>query len=250
MIEPKEMAQWYQTAYGQMLLEKEASVLSPLLPLFPGQALLQIGGEPRCRLVQSSPILFKSFFSVDGTVSDHVPTIEGDLDALPLQAACLDVIVMAHVMAYADDPQAMLTRVCDALVPGGVLIILGFNPLSALGLARYRQPKGGFPWQGRFIPPWRTRQWLRQQGLQLVLQKTFCYSSPSQRGEPRQHQQFWESLGHLLLPSCGGVYLLVAQKRAEGMNPLVGEWLEKNTVPLGRGVAKPSVRLRDDEVTI
>ena len=91
---------------------------------------------------------------------------------------------------------------------------------------------------------------MRQLGLQLVLQKTCCYRPTTDTMTTGTERAFWESLGHLLLPGCGGVYILVAQKRGEGMTPLVSDWLTKQAPPLGSTVVKPSARARDDEVMI
>jgi SAM-dependent methyltransferase len=60
-----------------------------------------------------------------------------DLRQLPFAAHSIDLVVMAHVLEFHDDPHQILREVERVLIPEGeVLIITGFNPISIWGLRR------------------------------------------------------------------------------------------------------------------
>jgi SAM-dependent methyltransferase len=59
-----------------------------------------------------------------------------DLRQLPFAAHSIDLVVMAHVLEFHDDPHQILREVERVLIPEGEVIITGFNPLSIWGLRR------------------------------------------------------------------------------------------------------------------
>ena len=99
-------------------------------------------------------------------------TLHCHFDALPFDAASLDLVVLPHALELARDPHLTLREVERVLVPEGRVIILGFNPASLWGmrqrLGRMRRRLGlgserdlFLPRAGEFIGYRRLRDWLR-----------------------------------------------------------------------------------------
>jgi ubiquinone/menaquinone biosynthesis C-methylase UbiE len=63
-----------------------------------------------------------------------------DLRQLPFAAHSIDLVVMAHVLEFHDDPHQILREVERVLIPEGEVIIAGFNPISIWGLRRRSCP--------------------------------------------------------------------------------------------------------------
>ena len=55
---------------------------------------------------------------------DNIRTVEGEIDDLPLEDECVDVVVMSQALHHADDPQQALCEARRILVPGGRLLVL------------------------------------------------------------------------------------------------------------------------------
>ena len=61
------------------------------------------------------------------------PSLRCHFDALPFDAASLDLVILPHALELARDPHLALREVERVLVPEGRVIIVGFNPASLWG---------------------------------------------------------------------------------------------------------------------
>lgn len=238
---PKAMELWYREAPGSLLLQYEQQQLAGLLAKIPGEQLLQIGGPSDLSLVKSSIIRRQFFLSPYFPARSHTLRLQASLEALPLQVESIDLTVLVHMLAFAKQPQQLLQEIYTALSPGGQLIILGFNPYSAWGLAKWRRGRRGFPWEGRFWPASKLRYWLRSIGYSIVVSKTLCFRPPAEHAKQWQKQLYLESLGSVCLPWFGGIYLLLARKNTPGMTPLAEQWWLKSR-KVKNGCVEPSAR--------
>ncbi|QQS13674.1 MAG: metalloregulator ArsR/SmtB family transcription factor [Rhodospirillales bacterium] len=60
----------------------------------------------------------------------------GDMYALPLPAAAVDVVTIHQVLHYAEDPAAVLREAARVLAPGGVALVVDFAPHDLVELRR------------------------------------------------------------------------------------------------------------------
>lgn len=99
--------------------------------------------------------------AVLGTVAGAHGQARVQPDSLPLADKTVDALLLAHVLDFAESPQAVLRESNRVLTERGRLIVLGFNPLSLWGL---RQGLGlrdrMFPSAARFIRARRLCDWL------------------------------------------------------------------------------------------
>lgn len=152
-------------------------------------------------------------------------------DALPFDAASLDLVILPHVLELARDPHLALREVERVLVPEGRAIILGFNPASLWGtrqrLGRLRRrisPGSGelfLPHAGEFIGYRRLRDWLRLLSFEVEAGRFGCYIPPFTSARWLARFEWMERAGEHWWPVFGALYYIVAVKRVRGMR-LVG----------------------------
>jgi len=161
-----------------------------------------------------------------------VPTLHCHFDALPFDAASLDLVVLPHALELARDPHRTLREVERVLVPEGRVLIIGFNPASLWGtrqrLGRLRRGLGLGPEHGLFLPRAgefigyrRLRDWLRLLSFEVESGRFGCYIPPVTSAKWLARFSWMENAGDRWWPVFGALYYIVAVKRVRGMR-LVG----------------------------
>jgi SAM-dependent methyltransferase len=161
-----------------------------------------------------------------------LPALRCDFDALPFDAASLDLVVLPHTLELARDPHLTLREVERVLVPEGRALIVGFNPTSLWGarqrLGRLRQslpfaPQGELflPRAGEFIGYRRLRDWLRLLSFEVEAGRFGCYVPPVTSARWVSRFGWMDQAGEHWWPVFGALYYIVAVKRVRGMR-LVG----------------------------
>jgi SAM-dependent methyltransferase len=170
--------------------------------------------------------------AVDGPAIAAPPSLRCHFDALPFDAASLDLVVLPHTLEMARDPHLTLREVERVLVPEGRALIVGFNPASLWGarqrLGRLRQslpfaPRGELflPRAGEFIGYRRLRDWLRLLSFEVEAGRFGCYIPPLTSARWVARYAWMEQAGEHWWPVFGALYYIVAVKRVRGMR-LVG----------------------------
>ncbi len=160
------------------------------------------------------------------------PSLRCHFDALPFDAASLDLVVLPHTLELARDPHLTLREVERVLVPEGRALIVGFNPASLWGarqrLGRLRQslPLASrrelfLPRAGEFIGYRRLRDWLRLLSFEVEAGRFGCYIPPVTSARWVSRFGWMERAGEHWWPVFGALYYIVAVKRVRGMR-LVG----------------------------
>jgi len=100
-------------------------------------------------------------------------------------------------------------------------------------MAKFFCDRKKVPWSGKFWSRAQVKHWLVNYDYTIVWNKTFCYRLPRQKPMVQRRHLFSESLGQLITPAVGAVYLLAAQKRV--YQPLTKKvtWRKKATVMPG-----------------
>ncbi len=159
------------------------------------------------------------------------PSLRCHFDALPFDAASLDLVVLPHALELARDPHLALREVERVLVPEGRVIIVGFNPASLWGtrqrLGRLRRRLSRTPGElflphaGEFVGYRRLRDWLRLLSFEVEAGRFGCYIPPLTSARWLARFAWMERAGEHWWPVFGALYYIVAVKRVRGMR-LVG----------------------------
>ncbi|MGC8806320.1 MAG: class I SAM-dependent methyltransferase [Thiomonas sp.] len=155
----------------------------------------------------------------------HVEHLQCDFTALPFPAQSLDLVVLPHTLEWVDDPHACLREVDRVLMPGGQVVISGFNTWSLWGVRQQFGRVGGgwyLPQHGEFLAPRRVRDWLRLLSFEVTQGRFGCYR-PALCSPLWLHRwRFMDKAGDRWWPVFGAVYFLAAIKRVPAMR-LVGK---------------------------
>jgi len=238
---------WFQTPLGHYLLEKERSYLDDVTPDIFGFHALQLG-MPGVDLLSESRISHKLRVASFGA-----PDLFARFHELPIATQSIDLVVLPHVLEFAEEPHEILREVDRVMMPEGRLVIVGFNPWSLWGL----RSSLGFsreapPWNGRFISLPRVKDWLALLGFDVSAGRLIAYAPPFDSENVRRRFAFMEPAGDRWWAVGGAVYMLQAIKRVRGMRLLTPAWMEKAArekaliaaAKRDRHDAKPAAHLR------
>jgi SAM-dependent methyltransferase len=140
----------------------------------------------------------------------------------------VDLVLLPHVLEFAEEPHAILREVDRIMMPEGRLLILGFNPWSLWGLRSALGPnRNDVPWNGHFVSLLRVKDWLALLGFDVSAGRLAGYAPPIESAGVRKRLGFMEPAGDRWWAVGGAVYMLQAIKRVRGMRLLTPAWQEK-----------------------
>ncbi|HMN92375.1 MAG TPA: methyltransferase domain-containing protein [Hydrogenophaga sp.] len=244
------LGDWFATPPGRYLLAWEQAQFDLAVADLFGFNALQLG-LPELLTLQSNrmphrwlslPEQFDAGIPLAGSAlpgpgAPRAVHLLSDAAALPFAAASLDLLVLPHTLELSADPHQVLREVERVLVPEGRVVIACFNPVSLwgwrqgrarlaerLGLHAFGASTPFLPEVGRFIGPWRLRDWLRLLSFEVESDRYGLYQ-PAVRTEKWQQRLSWmDRLGARWWPVFGAVYFVVAVKRVRGMRLLGPAW--------------------------
>jgi SAM-dependent methyltransferase len=173
--------------------------------------------------------------------------LRADYDALPFDAASLDLVLLPHALEMSPDPHATLREVERVLVPEGRVVITGFNPASLWGLRQgrarlYRRlgmQRSFLPEAGELLGWRRLRDWLRLLNFEVETHRFGCWRPALSTERWLQRFEWMDPLGERWWPFFGAAHCIVAVKRVRGATLVGATWKRPATisaapVPLAR----------------
>ncbi|MET0343120.1 MAG: metalloregulator ArsR/SmtB family transcription factor [Polyangiales bacterium] len=106
--------------------------------------------------------------------TEQAALVRGDMHALPFQSGRFELVLLIHVLVYADDPGAALDEAVRVVQPGGELVIATLHKHDRMDVAAqygHRQPG--------FEPRWLKRR-LAARGMQV----SHCELGARERARP------------------------------------------------------------------
>ncbi len=151
-------------------------------------------------------------------------------EELPFATASIDLVVMPHILEFAQEPHQVLREVDRVLVPEGHLVISGFNPGSLWGLRQAASRLGAanyLPQVGQFIALPRIKDWLKLLSFEVNRGRFGCYAPWARSDKWLARWKFMEKAGDRWWPFLGAVYMVTAVKRVRGMRLIGPAWKRK-----------------------
>ena len=206
----RDLASWYQSPPGLALLEKENALLNKTLPGLFGYHFISISEIDYD--LSSSPISHRVILK-QTACHPNSSELLGQPTSLPIQHDSVDALLLGHILEYTHHPHHVLREAERVLHPSGHLILLGFNPLSSLGL--YRLALGftrQMPWQGHFYHPTRLIDWLQLLGFTITTIQYAGFIPPTAYKKITRQLDFMERLQNSWLTPLGNTFIIVAKK--------------------------------------
>ncbi|HCV04201.1 class I SAM-dependent methyltransferase [Pseudoalteromonas sp. SSMSWG5] len=211
---------WQQFPHGDYLRAEIERKLTPWLPRMFGYHMLKLGNLSGELATSESPIKHQVCVAEQGLFTGVI----ADVDELPFYEHSVDACILSHCLEYHSDPHHILREAHRTLIPGGYIVITGFNPFSLCGLAQLLPfSRQKLPWTGRFFTPSRVKDWLNLLGFEIISDERFIHSSLA-RGNRLSRFAAWRSFGQQYLKPMGSVYMLVARKRVAPLTPIKPKW--------------------------
>ena len=228
-VTPQSLSEWFATPQGGYVLPPEEEYFDRTVSDIFGYNELQLG-LPEHNFLRSSRMPLR--FSAGNQAGNAVRLCCAEL---PFDTACLDLVLIPHVLEFAEQPHQILREVERVLMPEGSLVISGFNPRSLWGM---RRAMGGlrrralgtkecYPWNGHFISLPRIKDWLALLGFEVAGGRFAAYAPPFHKTKWLERYAFMEAAGDRWWAVSGGVYFLHAIKRVPGMRLIKPQWNER-----------------------
>jgi len=211
---------WQDFPHGDHLQKEIENKISQWLPRVFGYHLLKLGDLSGQLNTQSCCIKHQICVAPDC----YRAGVLAEIDELPFMAHSVDACLLSHCLEYYSDPHHILRETQRVLLPGGYIILTGFNPFSLCGLSRLLPfSRQKLPWSGRFFTPARVKDWLNLLGFEVIKDERFIYSSLA-RGSRLSRFGPWKNFCQQYLKPMGSVYMLVARKRVAPLSPIKPKW--------------------------
>ncbi len=236
---------WFDTDPGADTLRQEQALLNRILPSMFGYYLMQAGvGKPKLKL-EASPIKHRFYVCEEFYPDAPMACVQSRISDLSVAPDTIDVVLLHHSLDFDNNPHGLLREVTRTLIPGGKLVVVGFNPWSFLGVCRLLKLKTpDVPWCGKFLSPYRVSDWLNLLDFEVEGCETtrFCLPNTS-----RVWTRYFGWLGYPFKDwwsQRGGVYIMVATKRVAKVTPIKEAKRTAPLVPIPlNGIARPSPRV-------
>ena len=212
---------WIDSPLGHYLIEREQSYFDKTVADIFGYNAFQLG-MPELDLLRASRIPLRCQVGAEDSVH-----LQADFRDLPIATGSADLVLLPHVLEFAEHPHQILREVERILMPEAHVVIAGFNPFSLWGVRRKLNGHRGFPWQGRFITLMRVKDWLALLGFEITGGQMACYAPPARQQKWLDRTKFMESAGDRWWPIGGGVYFLQAVKRVRGVRLIMPKWSDR-----------------------
>ncbi len=186
-----------------------------------GYHILQLGCCTKSMLGES-PVGHKFFFTPSYNSDSRSPVAHNEL--LPLANESVDAVLIHHALDFTPDSHRLLREAARVVMPGGKLLIMGFNPVSTWGLRKLFRWKNCLPWRGRFISSGRVSDWLKLLDFSIDKVTHGAYLLPINHVKVVGMSPKLERFGRRFLPPAGAVYFIVACKQVMPVTPIVPRW--------------------------
>lgn len=212
---------WLKTRSAQRMLSLQSAWLQAQLGRFSGAHLMFQGLDPELDLLSASRIKHAFRMALpwqEGITTDAWMTSND----WPLADQSIDLVVMQHSLDFTRRPHQMIREAARTIVPGGYLVIIGFNPWSWWGGVQKMMPfSTDMPWVANAVSMKRLQDWLLLLDFSIHSAETLGHLWPITLFPERISQRIDSVLAGPV--GMGNFYMVVAQKTVAGMTRIRSE---------------------------
>lgn len=234
-----DLARWYTTPLGQDILRSQKRILSDQLSYLFGYHLMQLSVVPNEKLYASSrinhcfslsPIKMQS--NTAGRSSSNCVQALSEYESLPFEDEVIDVSLLHHVLEFSDNPQHVLKEAARVTIPNGYIVLLGFNPMSLIGLIKpfAQLLDSSVIWHRKNLRIGRIKDWLEFLDFSCQEIRYTSFNLPINNRRYLAHSRYVRRLFVGRGLPVGGIYCLVARKDKVGLTPIRPTWNRKRLI--------------------
>ncbi|MBB3060749.1 class I SAM-dependent methyltransferase [Microbulbifer rhizosphaerae] len=224
------LASWFASRLGEEILSQQLALAQPLVERLFGYHLMQAGVTSAVDFASCSRINHRFRFSA---CRGQKGAAQVEFEQLPLPSESIDVALLHHLLDFSPQPHQVLREAARVLIPGGHMVLIGFNPFSLLGLSRLLF-SGSAHQRGNQLRAARVADWMNLLDLQAGNVERGFFRLPLQQGELLAKTAWMERLGTRWHLPWGGFYIIVARKEVARMRTIKIDW---------RGERKPAINV-------
>jgi SAM-dependent methyltransferase len=237
----------------------EAALANELCQIFGFNALLY---RPIAKALCNQHLCIKQqvIISQEAEQSD----IQCRYEELPIASDCIDLAVLPSVLQSSQFPHQVLREVERVLIPEGIVIIIGRNPLSWLGISRRLKQFRNERWQNvswrsllftksvaaerkkldkaicaRDISKSRVCDWFSLLGLEVEREVSISVSHARIQGD--KMSSWLKKITQLFCDCFCSYYIIIGRKKVSTLTPIRPSW-RRNKQLVSPRLAEPSIR--------
>lgn len=235
--------EWFETEAGQRTLQAEKALLDQVLPSMFGYYLMQTGVGPPQLITDSSPIKHRFYVCEELYPQAPMACVQSRFSELSVASDAIDVAILHHSLDFDNNPHRLLREISRTLIPGGKMVVVGFNPWSLWGLIRLLRSKSAkVPWCGNFLSPYRLSDWLNLLDFEVEGCECTLYGPPNTSQKWARYFGWWSYASQRWWSQRGAVYIMVATKRVATVTPIKPRKKPSLvSIPIN-GIARPTPR--------
>jgi SAM-dependent methyltransferase len=212
------LSSWLATSQGAYVLDWEFAQFDSAVEDVFGFRAVQVG-LPEVDFLRQNRIPYRFSLALEPGAA-----LAADPLQIPLASQSVDLVVLPHVLEFHPHPHEVLREVERVLMPEGHVVISGFNTASLWRMRQIFSFDKNSPWDAKFIGLLRLREWLRLLGFELNGGMFGCYAPPFRQNRWLERFAFMEKAGARWWPIAGGIYVVRAVKRVQGMRVVTPAW--------------------------
>ncbi|MBT4837543.1 MAG: methyltransferase domain-containing protein [Methylococcales bacterium] len=232
------------------LKEMEVDYIHCVLSNIFGYHIVQLSpSHEKTKLLSSSRIRHHVIVRENNVASTEDVSMFCHFNELAIASDSIDAVLLPHTLEYQKNSVSVLKEIERILIPEGRLVITGYNPISALGIASYFKRKFDKKKSNdhhQLIGLWTLNKWLNTLGFDVEIVELIYSIFPS-KALPCQFKNklLNRDLFELKFLPLYGVYIVVAQKRVSTITPIKPRWRPRRGF-LIQDLVKPSARNKNE----
>ncbi|WP_187265426.1 class I SAM-dependent methyltransferase [Reinekea thalattae] len=214
------MSYWYRTPLGEKLIEQEKVIVARAISGRFAATIAQLDSGYHEALFEKR--LFGSGILVSQLENRALcPVVCASAEALPFEPESIDMVLLHHTLDVCENPYKAVREASIALKPGGLMIVVGFNPYSSWGLRSLFSAarSNNSIWCSRFIRSSRVEDWMQVLDFELERHEKHVFTLPMVAPNWLNRFNGLKKWLTKLCPFFGAVYVLVGYKQVLGKLP-------------------------------
>lgn len=241
------LIEWFASRSGMRLLAAERRVLDDILPCIFGYHAAQVCAATPFSLLEESRILGQVLVGTSSEGGVEGFGLIASPHQLPFAADSLDLLLLHHGLDFEDDPHQVLREAARTVIPGGALVVVGFNPWSLFGFLRVFLPgRRPAPWFARAISPHRVSDWLNVLDFRVDGLESGYHLPPLADDKTANRLAWLDFIGARWWPQRGTFYVLVARKSVAPLMPVRRQARQVRPLAVGVPLATGRYSRRND----